>query len=121
MAESKAKRAADVLLGLLGVQVSSGRIFPPAEDPTTGADTVYFPQVKHTLSGPFLGYWQRYGGLAQFGYPISEPVLERNSTDGKTYTVQYFERARFEFHPEYRGTEAEVLLGLLGLDVLPCR
>ena len=30
------------------------------------------------------------------------------------YTVQYFERARFEWHPENRGTPSEVLLGRLG-------
>jgi hypothetical protein len=30
--------------------------------------------------------------------------------------VQYFERNRFEWHPEYAGTPSEVLLGLLGVD-----
>src|SRR5262249_29825445 len=29
-------------------------------------------------------------------------------------TVQYFERNRFEYHPENKGTQYEVLLGLLG-------
>jgi hypothetical protein len=77
--------------------------------------------VAHTLSGVFLGYWQQKGGIRQFGYPISETVLEQNPVDGKTYTVQYTERARFELHPEYAGTDAEVLLGLLGLDISPCR
>jgi hypothetical protein len=28
--------------------------------------------------------------------------------------VQYFERARFEYHPEFKGTPHEVLLGHLG-------
>jgi hypothetical protein len=32
--------------------------------------------------------------------------------------VQYFERARFEYHPEYAGTDHEVLLGLLGSQLL---
>ncbi|CCF84518.1 hypothetical protein NITHO_3510023 [Nitrolancea hollandica Lb] len=32
--------------------------------------------------------------------------------------MQYFERARFEYHPEFKGTEHEVLLGLLGNQVL---
>ena len=35
-------------------------------------------------------------------------------TNGQTYRVQYFERARFEYHPENAGGENEVLLGLLG-------
>jgi hypothetical protein len=29
--------------------------------------------------------------------------------------VQYFERNRLEYHPEHKGTEFEVLLGLLGV------
>jgi spore germination protein YaaH len=111
----------NVLLGLLGVQAAGGRIFPPPTDPAPGPDTLYFPQVEHTLSGAFLQYWQQDGGIRQFGYPISEPVLEQSTVDGKTYVVQYTERARLELHPEYAGTDAEVLLGLLGLDISPCR
>jgi hypothetical protein len=34
--------------------------------------------------------------------------------DGKIYTVQYFERAMFEWHPENVGTPYEVLLSRLG-------
>ena len=59
-------------------------------------------------------YWQRYGGLLQFGYPISGWVDEKSPTDGKVYTVQYFERARFELHPEKAGTPYEVMLSQLG-------
>src|SRR5260221_9036573 len=33
----------------------------------------FFPQTKHNLSGPFLPFWQRYGGLDTFGYPRTEP------------------------------------------------
>ena len=112
----------DVQLGLLGVQVAGNRVFPPALDPITGPEIVFFPQVKHTLGGHFFKHWQEYGGLGQFGYPISEPVMEQSNIDGKTYMVQYMQRARFELHsaPE-RVPDTMVLLGLLGLDVLPCR
>jgi hypothetical protein len=41
-----------------------------------------------------------------------------NPADRKEYTVQYFERARFEWHPETRGTLYEVQLGLLGTQAL---
>ena len=98
-----------------------GSGLPPTDDPTVGADTLYFPQVQHQMATPFLQYWQQHGGLAQFGFPISEPILEQSDVDGKTYLVQYLERARFEYHPEYKGTDAQVLLGLLGLNVSPCR
>ena len=42
----------------------------------------------------FLAFFDANGGLAQFGYPISD-----FSREGDLY-VQYFERARFEWHPE---------------------
>ncbi len=73
-----------------------------------------FPQTGKCVSGRFYDYWLANGGLAQQGYPISDEFDEVNPTDGKTYRTQYFERARFEHHPEYAGTAYEVLLGLLG-------
>ena len=77
-------------------------------------DVVYFPQTQHTLRGIFRTYWEQHGGLAQFGYPITEEYPEKSTTDGQIYTVQYFQRNRFEAHPENAGTPYEVLLGLLG-------
>ena len=71
---------------------------------------LYFPEVGHTLQGGFWTYWESHGGLAQFGYPISE---EFQSYHGGYYTVQYFQRARFEWHPENR-PPYDILLGLLG-------
>jgi hypothetical protein len=74
----------------------------------------FYPQTGHATCKAMESYWQRYGGLAQFGFPISDPLAEASPTDGKTYTVQYFERARFELHPENKGTPYEVMLGLVG-------
>ena len=111
----------DVQLGLLGVQALRGRVFPVGPGYVPGPDTVYFPQVGYSLGGTFLQFWQENGGLAQFGYPVSEPVIEQSEVDDRTYLVQYLERARFELHPENAGTPYEVLLGLLGRDILPCR
>src|SRR5215208_2203424 len=59
-----------------------------------------FLETGKTVSGRFLEYWDTHGGLAQQGFPISEEMQEPSDTDGKTYTVQYFERAVFEHHPE---------------------
>ena len=73
-----------------------------------------FPQTGKTVTGKFLQYWDSQGGLAQQGYPISEQIQETSDTDGKIYTVQYFERAVFEWHPENAGKPSEVLLQLLG-------
>jgi hypothetical protein len=88
----------------------------PVADPQDPAVT-YFPATGHTLRGLFQAYWQAHGGLAQFGYPITEEFAEKNATDGRVYTVQYFQRNRFESHPENAGTPYQVLLGLLGRTV----
>jgi len=77
---------------------------------------VWFAPTGHTLRGAFLEYWNRYGGLAQFGYPLTEEFFEEVGPNNKQYRVQYFERNRFEYHPENAGTQYEVLLGTLGLD-----
>jgi hypothetical protein len=76
------------------------------------AGVAFLAPTGHTLRDPFLSYWQQHGGLAQFGYPLSEPFSEQSNT----YTVQYFERNRFEYHPE-NPTGQQVLLGLLGVSL----
>jgi hypothetical protein len=50
--------------------------------------------------------------LALFGLPLSGVQTERMS-DGKEYQVQWFERARFELHPD-NAAPYDVLFGLLG-------
>jgi hypothetical protein len=72
-----------------------------------------FQETSKTVCDPFLAYWRDHGGLAQQGLPISDEFTEVSPTDGKPYTVQYFERARFEKHPE-NAAPYDVLLGLLG-------
>src|SRR4051812_42530550 len=59
-----------------------------------------FSETGHKVCGRFLTYWNEHGGLAQQGYPLSEEFVETSHLDGKPYTVQYFERAVFEYHPE---------------------
>ena len=102
-----------VLLGQLGRQVTAGRTFATVPVFASTADRRYFPETGHSLSGRFLAYWQATGGLAQHGFPISEPFTATSPSDGKSYLVQYFERARFEWHPENQAPY-DVLLGLLG-------
>jgi hypothetical protein len=83
----------------------------------TGPERVFFPQTGHTLAYGFKSFWERNGGLAVFGYPLTEEFDEYNGT-GQRHTVQYFERARFEYYPELRGSPFEVQLGLIGREVL---
>ena len=72
-----------------------------------------FPQTGYEVGGQFLGLWDQAGGVPVFGYPIS-PRMTEVVENGQKLTVQYFERARLEMHPEYAGTQFEVLLGRLG-------
>ncbi len=74
----------------------------------------YFTQTGFLVEDPFWQYWQPRGGLAQQGYPISDEFTDICPPNGKPYTVQYFERAVFEYHPEYANTPYEVLLSQLG-------
>jgi hypothetical protein len=87
-------------------------IAPPSGGVTTAQGTSRtFPETGKTVSGRFLEYWDTHGGLMQQGYPISDEMQEVSDTDGKTYTVQYFERAVFEKHPE-NAPPNDVLLSL---------
>jgi hypothetical protein len=106
-----------VLLTRLGAITTESRGLSFVSLPA-GSDTstsVFFEETGHNLANAFLTYWQRNGGLAVFGYPISEEVVERNEADQREYTVQYFERNRFEWHPE-AGAASNVQIGLLGME-----
>ena len=121
----------DVLLGRLGANFVEGRgsIDPATKQVRNKADAAFvgidkpadangttkawFQETRHSISGKIKEYWDRYGGLQQFGFPLSEAFNEV-STDGKTYQTQYFERAKFEVHPE-KAAPYEVEIGLLGV------
>lgn len=110
-------------LGAMDVASRQGeKPFQPLAPFANSKDHVYYPQTHHSLNYGFKTYWNNNGGLMNFGYPLSEEFDEQNQPppagDGKVHTVQYFERTRFEYHPENKGTPYEVLLGLLGSEYL---
>jgi sortase (surface protein transpeptidase) len=89
-----------------------------------------FAETGHSVCGAILAAWRASGleldgrrgkstaeSLALFGLPLTGPRTETLG-DGRQYTVQWFERARFELHPE-PGRQAQVLLGLLGREAGP--
>ncbi len=84
----------------------------PMPDPHQDG-VIYFPETGHTLRGKFLAYWQQNGGLPQFGYPLTEEFFEPDGPNNAPLQVQYFERNRFELHPENQ-PPYDVLLGTLG-------
>ena len=107
-----------VLAGRLGAQklAAEGRPWETLAKVTLAAQGCrYFSETGHSLCPPFRAYWESNGGLARFGFPISEPVVEQNAA-GFTGTFQWFERRRMEAHPENQ-PPFNILLGLLGNEV----
>jgi hypothetical protein len=85
-----------------------------ANQQTSGVgEVVRFPETGKTVGGKFVEYWRSHGGVALQGYPISEEFTEVSPLNGKTYLVQYFERAVMEYHPENQ-PPYDVLLSQLG-------
>ena len=88
---------------------------PAQTDPLPGAG-ICFAETQYCLRGAFAQYWQAHGGLDSLGFPITPEITETQTADSGTTqrVVQYTQRARLELHPEFKGTQYEVLLGLLG-------
>jgi hypothetical protein len=56
----------------------------------------YFPETGHSVKGEFLQFYREIENpIAIYGYPITEEF-----TDKQGLLVQYFQRARFEYHPD---------------------
>ena len=91
---------------------------PRSATAAAAAGRAFFPETWHSLGGEFRNFWLHNGGLAVFGFPLTEEFMQQNASNGADYTVQYLERQRFEFHPENTGTPYVVLLGRLGAEAL---
>ena len=96
-----------------------GLFISTARSAHAATDGQYFPETGHSVSGTFLAYWKAHGGLPVFGFPITDAQSEIDTETGKVFLTQWFERRRFELHPEFAGTDHEVLCGLIGKDL--CR
>ena len=119
----------EILLGRLGNEVllQQGRDWQTFEKSDPSEEN-YIAATGFAVPQMFLDYWASYGlelgdpgisfreSLALFGYPISQAEMETNMA-GDTVMTQWFERARFEYHPD-NGAEHQVLLGLLGSELL---
>ncbi|MEO7913190.1 MAG: lamin tail domain-containing protein [Roseiflexaceae bacterium] len=123
------QRPYDVLLSRLGAD----RLAQQGRDPFTFTKNGqqpgcrYFPETQHNVCGDILMAWHASGlefdgkrgkseaeNLALFGLPLSD--LQTENIQGKDYQAQWFERARFELHPE-NPPPYNVLLGLLGNEI----
>ena len=109
------KRLNWLVVTVLALGLGALLVGPTASRTANAAgDSQFFPQTNHTVSGKFLDYWRNNGGLAVFGYPITEATNQTDAENGNVYLTQWFERNSFQLHPEFAGTKYEVLLGLLG-------
>jgi hypothetical protein len=106
-----------VELGRLGVEVTNGREFPKVPPIENTDDRRYIDETGHIIQYGFKEIWETRGDVRIFGYPISEEILEPFE-DGQWRTVQYFERARFEYWPDFPPGE-RVLLTNLGRWLAP--
>jgi dipeptidyl aminopeptidase/acylaminoacyl peptidase len=117
-----------VLLGRLGDDrlLQQGRdwqAFPKADPGVPN----YFAETGHAITPQFIDYWRSHGleqgdpgvsfgeSLALFGYPLSEAQTEEVEP-GVVVLTQWFERARFEYHPA-NPAPYQVLLGRLGAEI----
>lgn len=85
--------------------------FAAAQQVPNSSDHTYFAATQHSLNYAFKQFWELHGGLPVFGYPISEEFVD----PATGITVQYFERAVFEWHPDDPNGNT-VQLRLLGVD-----
>ncbi|HEY0736950.1 MAG TPA: PQQ-dependent sugar dehydrogenase [Herpetosiphonaceae bacterium] len=119
----------DVLLGRLGDDLlrRQGRDWrnEPSQGNPLGGACLRFDETQREVCGPFLDYWRSHGlsdprlnayqrSLALFGLPLTGVKSERN-TSGDQVLTQWFERARFEYHPN-NPNPYKVLLGRLGAE-----
>ncbi|HEY0601816.1 MAG TPA: hypothetical protein VGD58_02840 [Herpetosiphonaceae bacterium] len=129
-----------VLLGRLGDELlrAQGRDWRledgtanPFPGGTGGCQLFDVGGERRSVCGPFLQYWRTHGldlgrrgvtyeeSLLLFGLPLTAPRLETNP-DGDQVLTQWFERARFEYHPN-NPEPYKVLLGRLGAETLRAR
>src|SRR3954470_5689809 len=78
----------------------------------------------HAVAGRFLELWSAQGSEQSNTYvnglPITARRAEISTEDGKTYDTQWFERAKYEAHPENKAPY-DVLLGRLGANFVEGR
>ncbi|HEY1017345.1 MAG TPA: hypothetical protein VGE07_31815, partial [Herpetosiphonaceae bacterium] len=133
----QAGTAYEIQLGLLGKELLEANRrdwrregpFPPEE--RLSGQCVTFAETDREVCGAFLDYWRGHGldlgqpgvsreeSLALFGLPLTVLHYETNP-DGDRVLTQWFERARFEFHP-HNAAPYQVLLGRIGDELLTQR
>ncbi len=80
-----------------------------------GDEHLFFPETGYSVSYALRIFYEVHNGRERFGPPISAAFDDGFS--GRPI-VQYFPRARLEWHPELQGVGDEVQLGDIGRELL---
>ncbi|MBN9386940.1 MAG: PD40 domain-containing protein [Chloroflexi bacterium] len=110
--------------GNVGLELAAVRGYNFAPATQLGANSAtyqWFTQTSHSLQEPFLSFWQQHLGNYIFGSPISEPFEETNPETGQRRLVQYFEKGRLEYRPEFANTNAAVEVGNVGAELIKAK
>jgi hypothetical protein len=99
----------ELIQGLAGPQFRALPFFVSTDE------RIYFGPTKHSISGPFLDFWRANGRIDGMGYPVSESY-----SPGDGLEVQWFERARFEWHRDFPESR-RIVLANIGTEVLQKR
>jgi hypothetical protein len=84
-----------ILMVILSAALMAAGGIPAKAQQTSGH---YFSQTGHNVTGEFWTFYQSVPDAALiFGLPITEQFP---TADGSGLTVQYFEKVRFELHPD---------------------
>ncbi len=77
-------------------------------------DARYFSETGHWVTGDFLRFYERVSDPVQvYGYPITDAFQTGSVPQHPGMLVQYFQKARLEYHPENR-PELQVTISPLG-------
>lgn len=107
--------AATVVIARTGTPVASAGV-PGAASPSATPEPTAQPPAQVDISPTFYTVWRRNGGGSTFGTVLGAAFEEPDATTGQQITVQYFARARLEYHPEDAGTPYQVQVGRLGIE-----
>ena len=101
------------LLTLSAALLGLGATIPTAQ----AEERICFPEaapvIDDCITGRFAQFWRQNGGLAAFGYPISDVFMYYNSDLDMDLPTQWFERQRFELHAD-QPRPYDVQLGRIG-------
>lgn len=86
-------------------------IEPTPTLPPIPTDARLFEETGNHIFGAIEQYWEAGGGVATYGYPITEQQYRQ--IEGERLLVQWFERTRMELHPD-----GNVTTGRLGVELL---